>query len=396
MKSFSFIPFLLFIVMSANAQVTARQKIAVIGYYAGNAENVAAYPVEKLTHIIFSFCHLKGNELSVDNLKDTLTIQKLVLLKQRNPSLKVILSLGGWGGCETCSPVFSTKSGRKEFAKSVKNLNNYFKTDGIDLDWEYPAIKGFEGHQYTPGDKQNFTALVKILRRKLGRKNEISFAAGGFTTFFTQSIEWDKVAPLVDKINLMTYDLVNGNSTITGHHTPLFSTPQQIESTDHAVNYLDSIGVPKSKMIIGAAFYGRLFDVEQDTLNGLYQKGKFSAAISFKNLNMDSLHAAGFNQYWDDTAKAPYMYSSLKKQLFTFDNEKSMMLKTKYVLDNHLGGIMFWQLGEDKTSNGLLDAIDSALNNNTSFSLFLHEEEIFSPGKISPPSPLKRTGVRFH
>ncbi len=362
MKLFRLTLILWFFSGAVTAQTLPKQKTAVIGYYAGDAESVSAYPIEKLTHIIFSFCHLKGNKISVNKLKDTLTIQQLVAQKERNPSLKVILSLGGWGGCETCSPVFSTNSGRKEFAKSVKKLNKYFKTDGIDLDWEYPAIAGFEGHLYSKDDKQNFTALVKILRKKLGRKNEISFAAGGFTKYLAESIEWDKVAPVVDKINLMTYDLVNGNSTILGHHTPLYSTPQQIESTDHAVHYLDSIGVPRNKMIIGAAFYGRIFDVEQDTLNGLYQKGKFNKGISFKNLNRDSLLTEGFISYCDETAKAPYIYSSAKKQLITFDDEKSIMLKTKYVSDNHLGGIMFWQLGEDKTANGLLDAIDKALN----------------------------------
>lgn len=362
MKLLSLVFILFLFVQTARSQTSPKQEIAVIAYYAGDAESVKAYPVEKLTHIIFSFCHLKGNEISVRNMKDTLTIQQLVALKQRNPSLKVILSLGGWGGCETCSSVFSTKKGRKEFAKSAKKLNKYFKTDGIDLDWEYPAIPGFEGHQYTKDDKQNFTELVKVLRKKLGKKNEISFAAGGFTLFLAESIDWAKVTPFVNKINLMTYDLVNGNSTLLGHHTPLYSTPQQIESTDHAVRFLDSIGVPKSKMIIGAAFYGRIFDVEQDTLHGLYQKGKFNKGISFKNLNRDSLQNAGFVSYWDDTAKAPYMYSAAKKQFITFDDEKSMMLKTKYVLDNHLGGIMFWQLGEDKTSGGLLDAIDSVLH----------------------------------
>ena len=77
---------------------------------------------------------------------------------------------------------------------------------------------------------------------------------------------------------------------------------------------------------------------------------------------MQILLNEGFVSYWDETAKAPYMYSPAKKQLLTFDDEKSMMLKTKYVLENQLGGIMFWQLGEDKPSNGLLGAIDMALH----------------------------------
>lgn len=61
-------------------------------------------------------------------------------------------------------------------------------------------------------------------------------------------------------------------------------------------------------------------------------------------------------------AKAPYMYSSAKKQFITFDDARSMMLKTKYALENNLDGIMFWQLGDDKPKNGLLDAIDKALH----------------------------------
>jgi chitinase len=346
--------------LTGHAQ-TYPKNIAVIGYYAGDANSVNAYPVEKLTHIIFSFCHLQGNRLWVRNQKDTATIQALVALKQRNASLKVILSLGGWGGCETCSPVFATKEGRNEFAKSTKELTDYFKTDGIDLDWEYPAIAGYPGHAYTPADKQNFTALVKSLRKKLGRTPEISFAAGGFTTFFNNSIEWKKVMKKVDKVNLMTYDLVGGNSTVTGHHTPLYSTSQQTESIDHAVKYLDSLGVPKKKMIVGAAIYARVFDVDEDANNGLYQKGKFNKGISFNKLDKDSLQAAGFTYYWDEVAKAPYMYSSAKRQVITYDDEKSMALKTKYVIDNGLGGIMFWQLGEDKPVGGLLDAIDTAL-----------------------------------
>jgi len=362
MKLFRLILILWLFSGAVAAQTLPKQKTAVIGYYAGDAEGVSAYPIEKLTHIIFSFCHLKGNKISVDNYKDTLTIRKLVSLKKRNPALKVILSLGGWGGCEKCSEVFSTDAGRNEFAMSVKRVNDYFKTDGIDLDWEYPAIEGFPAHVFKAEDKHNFTLLVEALRKQLGTKHEISFAAGGFTKYLDESIEWDKVIPMTDKINLMTYDLVNGNSTITGHHTPLYSTPEQIESVDHAVKYLDSIGVPKNKMIIGAAMYGRIFDTEQDAGNGLYQKGKFDKGISYSKLNKDSLQKAGFVSFWDDTAKAPYMFNAAKKQLITFDDEKSMTLKTKYVLNNHLGGIMFWQLGDDKPVNGLLDAIDAALH----------------------------------
>lgn len=351
-----------FTVTVVSSAQTGDKKLSVIGYYAGDAQHIDAYPVEKLTHIIYSFCHLKGNKLNVDNKKDSLTITHLVELKKRNPSLKIILSLGGWSGCEPCSLVFSTEAGRNEFAASVKNLNEYFKTDGIDLDWEYPAIEGYPGHRYTPEDKHNFTLLLGALRKKLGNKYEISFAAGGFTKFLQESIEWDKIVPLVDKVNLMTYDLVHGYSKVTGHHTPLYSTPQQKESTDNAIRYLDSIGFPKNKLVIGAAFYARIFDVDIDANKGLYQPGKFDRGFSWKDFDMDALQKEGYVYYWDDVAKAPYMYNAAKKKIITFDNERSIALKTKYTVAQKLNGIMFWQLGEDKTKDGLLDALDKALH----------------------------------
>jgi len=160
-----------------------KRPLAVIAYYAGNAQQADSFAVEKLSHIIFSFCHLNGNRLHARNARDTSVIQKLVSLKERNPAMKVLLSLGGWGGCETCSAVFSNKKDRKAFALSVKELSAYFGTDGIDLDWEYPAISGFPGHQYKPEDRKNFTALVKELRKVLGKNSQITFAAGGFNEY---------------------------------------------------------------------------------------------------------------------------------------------------------------------------------------------------------------------
>jgi len=346
------------------AQKKKSQKpIAVIAYYAGRTTMIDSFEVEKLTHLIFCFCHLKGNLLSVGNARDSATIQRMVALKSRNPQLKIILSLGGWGGCQTCSPVFATKKGRKEFAKSVRDLNDYFGTDGIDLDWEYPAIAGVPGHPYSPEDKPAFTQLVKQLRRKLGRDHEISFAAGGFTKFIDSSIEWKKVMKKVDRVNLMSYDLVSGFSTISGHHTPLYSTPHQKESTDNGVQMMLGAGVPAGKIVIGAAFYGRLFEVTDTSNNGLYLPGKFAHGFSFSRLS-DSLSAAnGFVQYWDSVASAPYAFNLQRRLLATYDDSISVQLKAKYAIKNNLNGIMFWQLADDKFSGGLLNAIDRIKQN---------------------------------
>ena len=352
-------------VLTAAAQKDAGSKdFAVIAYYSGRTTMIDSFEVEKLTHLIFSFGHLKGDTFTVSNARDSATILRMVELKKRNPQLKIILSLGGWGGCQTCSPVFSTRHGRRIFSKSVKQSGKYFGTDGIDLDWEYPAIPGFPGHAYSPADKPNFTALIKQLRRKLGKKKEISFAAGGFTSFIDSSVEWKKVMPKTDRVNLMSYDLVNGNSTVSGHHTPLYSTPQQVESVDNGVKKLIAAGVPPGKIVIGAAFYARLFEVTDTANNGLYLPARFYHGLSYSHFADTFSVNSGFIRYWDTLAKAPYAFNILRKLMATYDDTESIKLKTEYVVKNKLNGIMFWQLANDSFSNGLLDVIAAVKKNN--------------------------------
>ena len=335
----------------------AEKPMVVIAYYMGDGSDIAKYKTDQLTHIIYSFLHLKGNKLEVDNSTDSLAITRLVALKKTNPKLKIILSLGGWGGCPTCSEVFNSAQGRDEFSQSVLQLFTTYNADGLDLDWEYPAIESVPGHQYLAADKQNFTALVQSLRNTVGPDYELSFAAGGFKDFLDRSVEWDKVMPLLNYVNMMTYDLVNGYSKRTGHLTSLYSTPEQPESVDFSIRYLDSIGVPMDKVVIGITFYARTFSEVQDANNGLYQKGKFSGYVNYKHFDEKFGANSGYLYYWDKKAKAPYAYNKTTKTFATFDNLHSVYQKTKYAKDRKLAGVMFWELRGDLESGGLLDMI---------------------------------------
>jgi chitinase len=336
--------------------------LAVIGYYAGRASAVDSFPTRELTHIIFSFCHLAGNELHVDHDRDTATIQKLVSLKKTHPTLKVILSLGGWGGCRTCPDVFGTARGRTEFVRSVKHLTDYFHTDGIDLDWEYPALVNVPGYPFYPEDRDHFTELIRLLRKELGKDKEISFAAGGYTDYLKTSIDWSNIAPLVDYVNLMTYDLVGGYATTTGHTTPLYSTPQDIESVDHAVHYLDSIGFPLRKLAIGMAFYARVFNDVDSVNDGLYRPCHFYRGVSYRDQATYLSADSGWTYHWDPVAQAPWSYNATKGLMASYDDSASIRRKTLYALHKGLGGVMFWQMTEDRFfSGGLLDVIDATV-----------------------------------
>jgi chitinase len=162
----------------------------------------------------------------------------------------------------------------------------------------------------------------------------------------------------------MSYDLVSGFSPVSGHHTPLYSTPDQKESADNAVQMMLAEGVPARKIVIGAAFYGRLFEVTDTINNGLFLPGKFAHGFPFSRIGDTLGIASGFVQYWDSIAHAPYAFNTQRKLLATYDDSLSVQLKTKYAIKNNLNGIMFWQLADDKFSGGLLNEIHKTKNEN--------------------------------
>jgi chitinase len=191
----------------------------------------------------------------------------------------------------------------------------------------------------------------------MGNKYLLTFAAGGFTQYLEQSIDWDAVAPLVDFINLMTYDLVGGYATVTGHHTPLYSYRQGQESTDKCVTWLLAHQVPAHKLITGAAFYARVWEKVAPTNNGLYQTGIFKEGVDFAQFKQYFSDSSGFAYHWDEQAQAPYQYNAQKQLFATFDNEKSIEAKAQYVRQKKLGGMMFWELIQDKNSHGLVEVM---------------------------------------
>lgn len=340
---------------------------ALIGYYAGNGKNLEEHRIEQLTHLIWCFAHLEGDSLRLFPSNEEFpqarekVLETMAGFKRTSPDLKVLLSFGGWGGCATCSEVFSREEGRRAFAESAHRLLERTHTDGIDLDWEYPAVPGPPGHAYSEGDRHNFTLLVRELRKTLGERYEISFAAGGTDACLLKGFEWDSIMPMVDRVHIMSYDLVHGYSTATGHHTPLYSCKGQEVSADRAVQLLDSLRVPRRKVVIGAAFYARFWKDVPDVGNGLFQPGTFSHTVQWSALDTVVNEARGWITTRDKEACASYAYNARLREFATFDDAASVAAKAGYVRSKGLGGIMFWQLIDDDPVNGLLNTMYKAL-----------------------------------
>ena len=337
-----------------------RPPFSVIAYYSGNAAEIDRYRVQSLTHIIYSFTLLKNNQLHVSAAAGNI-LKKLVSLKKKNPQLKVALAFGGWGGCKTCSQVFAVPANREVFAQSVLSVLQQYQLDGIDLDWEFPTIESLPGHAYGPADKQNFTELIKAVRNVLGNRYELSFAAGVFPEYLYNAVEWKKVIPLVNRVHLMSYDMVNRKSAFTGYHAALYSTTFQKTSIDNTIRFLDSMNIDRNKIVIGAAFYARMYKVADTSNQGLYRPAVFDGFTIYKSYQRQFASNNGFTRYWDDTAKVPYCFNATQKLFVTFDDEHSIALKTSYALDKKLNGLLIWELRQDDAQQRLLNAISNRL-----------------------------------
>ena len=361
---------IVFIAATGVKKVT--KKPVVIGYVTGysgliNPDQINA---QKLTHINYAFVNVKNNQAYLDNAKrDSTNFMLLNSLKLKNPSLQILISIGGWSWSENFSDAVLTDSLRKGFAKSSVDIIRKHQLDGVDIDWEYPGMPGEQGNVYRPEDKQNFTLMFKEIRRELdileketGKKKLLTTATGGFSSFLNNT-EMGETAKYLDYVNLMTYDYYSSKQA--KHHTNLYDSEAypSDNSADKAIKAYIAAGVPASKIVVGIAFYGRNLKLNANANKGIGDTILSSANSYGKGYTFlkDSLHnKKGFIAYKDEAAKAPFLFNPQTKEFISYDDEWSVDAKCQYVLKNKLGGVMFWEYSSDNKEY-LLNQITKSL-----------------------------------
>ena len=339
-------------------------------------------PLDKLTHIIFSFTEVIDNEMKFANDSTGLMLKKLVSEKKNHHNLKVMVACGGWGGSGGFSEMSKTSENRHKFVQSVSRFIKEYKLDGLDIDWEYPGMPGI-GNPYLPEDKENFTALIHELREamdKIGRNQVLTFAVAGWENFFNH-VELDKVMPYVTYMNVMSYDLAGGDDSFTSHHSNLgwvkmediAGTPaadkirEEGDSTkpysaEKIISFCMGKGVNPNQIVIGGAFFGKAWQGVPPSNNGLYQlnRGPWRERNSYAAIREKREDKNGFVRHWDPIAKAPFLYNATDSIFISYEDTVSIRYKTEYAIKTGLGGIMFWSLNGDAPKDGLVDAIYKA------------------------------------
>ncbi len=312
--------------------------------------------IKKLDIINLAFGHIEGGVV-VSRLEEVYT--EFTRLRGINPSLRVVLSIGGWsaGGF---SEMASDEGSRQRFIESTLEHIEKYDLDGIDFDWEYPCIS-IAGIKALPEDKYNFTTLLRESRKALEQhftKPKLLTIAVAGDEYYIHCTEMDQVQKYVDYVQLMTYDLRGGFTVQTGHHANLYPRYNDFSraSAHKAVTDFYNAGVPKNKLVVGVAFYSRKWTGVPDVDHGIMQMAQSTGGYGppYHQLVEEFINKNGFTRYWDDEAKAPFLFDG--ETFISYDDPESLFHKTNYVHENELGGIMYWEHGTDRTGH-LLDVL---------------------------------------
>ena len=368
----------------------AARATPVVGvYYAatGRAEAAAALPGSRLTHLVYAFGTMCGSDPAISaeaaaerartcrgrrpfeislpgDAGTSAELAALAAHKAGNPDLKLILSIGGWG-MPLYPEMIRTAKTRATFIRSATAfLRAHKQFDGIDLDWEYPGggdnARPLLAEAERRAEAEAFRALAQGLRaalddlgRRAGRHYQLTAAIAGYPRS-VRGVDWPRTQGFFNYLFVMTYDFTpekafaargdfSGGGGPPGHHANLHaSAATEGYGADAMVRTLAEAGVPRAKMVIGAAFYAREWkevDWSAGTFPAATPKGSFVGTTPYKAIG------ARQGRSYDEAAGAAYVADG--GSFLSFDDPRSICAKGQWATRHGLAGIFAWEASHD-------------------------------------------------
>ncbi|MCJ1394843.1 hypothetical protein MMC18_007723 [Xylographa bjoerkii] len=306
------------------------------------------------THINYAFALIDTSSFAIAQMNsyDIEYYSRVIALKARNPSLRVFISVGGWGaGGAVFSSMVSNSGNRAVFIESAMLLLQTYGFDGIDVDWEYPAAPDRDG---TPADTENFVEFLKELRAACGTSYGIS-ATLPSSYWYLQGFDVVGMEPYVDWFNFMSYDIHgtwDGDSPFT---QAVVAPHTNLTEAAEGLDLLWRNNINPSKVVLGLAFYGRSFTLATPSCNtpqcpfsGGGNPGSCTATSGIlSDAEIQSIISANSLTPTLDTNAAVKWITWGGNQWVSYDDSETFQLKRTFADNLCLGGTMTWALDLD-------------------------------------------------
>jgi GH18 family chitinase len=374
----------------------------IVGVYMPNwqpAALVDALHGDSVTHVIYAFLHVCGpGQLAQDAPRcagkgdyqlATATVDDrfdatFARLKARAPHVKVLASVGGWGGSDPFFHIADDAAPRVAFAHSAAAfLRAHPAFDGIDIDWEHPTSNGAaNGVQLgSPADGQGLADLMHALRSALdalsaetGRKYLLT-AAINTQHAIVDKVNYRDAARFLDLVFMMTYDFYGPWTPATGNHAaPRASADAAEDGLDAAVRTLTGAGVPAAKLVAGVAMYGRGFTgvampASGAGFSGAPHSGSYPApegaadyrALAARYLDRKGRGLHGYRAILDPRTQAWNLYNAHSALFMGYDDPRAVISKGLFAREAGLAGVFAWELSQD--NGDILNAMNFGVGN---------------------------------
>ncbi|KAG1680094.1 Acidic mammalian chitinase [Nymphon striatum] len=310
-----------------------------ICYFRAGALKAEAIPVDLCTHINFAFLSIRNIQLTPYQPRDVNIYKELTKLKQAQPSLKLLFSIGGWGNCNGFHEAVVNSDNRKKFINQAISFTKKHNFDGLDFDWEFPNGK----------DKALFLLLLQEFRQALTqRKSNLILSAAVSSSSYIYNIPL--MAKYLDFINVMTYDFNSfWSRRRTAYNSPLYAETletgsERTRNSNFSMHSWLNGAAASTQLNMGMPTYGRGFILANESNHG-YNAPAVNQAGTPRYAEICKFLKNGGHRVFDNSSKVPYAYGM--KKWISFDDMESVTYKSKYIKEMKFGGSMVWVLDSD-------------------------------------------------
>ncbi|CAF1041436.1 unnamed protein product [Adineta steineri] len=318
------------------------------------------------THIIYAFAYINNRTLSINKVEenDEDLYRRVNALKVRNSKLKTLLAVGGWN---MKSYAFSTmvhnNEKRRNFIFETINFLRKHNFDGLEIDWEYPGIRGgqIDDKYYFTMFLQEFKDAATAQAIVTGQPRLILAAAvAANQDIIEHGYEIEKISKILDFINIMTYDFHGAWQNYTGIHAPLYRRYDELDrdgilNQDFGITIWLKNGAPAHKLVLGVPLFARSFLLAQS------DKNKLRSPTIGNGTAGPFTRSAGFLSYFEvcllqtdikwqkrvvsDGSESEYMFKD--REWISYETIDNIRKRAAYVVANNLGGMFVWSLDMD-------------------------------------------------